>query len=318
MTRTQLLVLGGGPGGYAAAFLAADAGMDVTLVEQSARLGGTCLLQGCIPSKALLHVTHVAAELAHLHDDGWGIVNAHVDIELEPLRARKEKLVATLAGGLGQLAKRRKVKVITARGEFMNSTTLRLHAEGGASLPDGEITFDHAIVATGSRPIVPPLLAVDSPRVWTSKRALQLDRVPESLLVVGGGYIGLELGTVYAGLGSRVSVVELTGGLLPGADPDLVRPLARRLTKWLYDPATRRLLGCGIVGTGAGELISEAVLALEMGCDVGDLGDTIHPHPTLSETLMNAADVALGSAIEIYKPIRSSGVGPSRPATPRP
>lgn len=471
--HSQLVVLGGGPGGYAAAFLAADHGMEVTIVESESRLGGTCLLRGCVPSKALLHVARVIAETEELGGQ-WGVEFSRPSIDLETLRARKEKLVATLSGGLGQLAKRRKVRVIQARGVFVNSTTLQLENRVGDGVEDA-ITFDRAIVATGSVPATIPALTISSPRVLNSSSALQLEQIPESLLVIGGGYIGLELGTVYAQLGSQVSVVELTDGLLPGADRDLVKPLQRRLnalldnrihlntkvvrltdvgdgvevemdrqgesvveryshvlvsvgrkpaadrlgleqtgvrvhangfvvadaygrtadphilaigdvagepllahkathqaklavgalcgetaaanshavpavvftdpeiawagltetearevereytvalypwaasgrahslgrpdglTKWLIEPGTDRLIGCGICGPGAGELIGEAVLAIDRQCTVAEIADAIHPHPTLSETLMNAADVYLGNAIEIYKPRR--------------
>ncbi len=473
--HTQLVVLGGGPGGYAAAFLAADLGMDVTIVEAEARLGGTCLLRGCIPSKALLHVARVISEVNELRGD-WGVDFGTPKIAIDQLRERKEKVISTLSGGLKQLAKRRKVNVIQARGCFENSTTLRL--EGGHnSIPDGgQLTFDHAIVATGSVAAMPAAFDIGSDRVVDSTGALQLEDIPKSMLVIGGGYIGLELGSVYAQLGTKVSVVELTDGLLPGADRDLVKPLHKKLktlfadriylstsvesleasgkkvevsfagaeksgsekfdrvlvsvgrrpnsqnlglentkvevddrgfiqcdskqrtadehilaigdiagepmlahkathegriavealagkpaefdkhaipaviftdpeiacaglmrhdadaqgravevaiypwaasgrahaigrteglTKWIVDPDTSHVLGCGIVGPGAGELIAEAVLAIEMGCQIEDITDSIHPHPTLSETLMNAAEVFLGTATEIYKPKRS-------------
>lgn len=472
--HTDLLVLGGGPGGYSAAFLAADAGVDVTLVESELRLGGTCLLQGCIPSKALLHVARVISEVEELSSD-WGLEYSAPNIELDKIRQRKEQVITNLSGGLKQLAKRRKVKVITARGVFENSTTIQLQGDD-ASLPESrKITFDHCILATGSVPAMPAGFEIGSNRVMDSTGALQLTDIPESLLVVGGGYIGLEMGTVYANLGSKVSVVELLDGLLPGADRDLVKPLHRRLgklfgdriflnskvsslvdvgegievtfegaeksgvdrfdrvlvsvgrrpasngiglentdvqldergfvicqrnqqtadshlfaigdvagepmlahkatheakvavevilgkaaefdklaipavvftdpeiawagltedqakaeqrsvevaiypwaasgraqaigrteglTKWLIEPETQRLLGCGMVGPGAGELIGEAVLAIEMGCEVRDLTESIHPHPTLSETLMNAGEVFFGTATEIYKPKR--------------
>jgi len=472
--HTPLAVLGGGPGGYAAAFLAADEGQEVTLIEAGAQLGGTCLLRGCIPSKALLHVARVISEVDELTD--WGVEYPRPRIELAKVRQRKEKVISTLAGGLLQLAKRRNVRVITARGVLESSTTLRLEGNDAAIPADGRLSFDHLILATGSLPAMPPNFNIGSPRVMDSTGALELLDVPESLLVVGGGYIGLEMGTVYAELGSRVSVVELTDGLLPGADRDLVKPLHKRLqkrledriyvgtkvgsladvgdavevtfegpakfgverfarvlvavgrrpnsrglglehtgvqldqrgfvihdqeqrtgdehilaigdvagepmlahkasheakvavevvlgkhsafdkaaipavvftdpelawaglteeeakrggrnyevavypwaasgrahalgrteglTKWLVDPETSRLLGCGMVGPGAGELIAEAVLAIEMGCEIRDVTESIHPHPTLSETLMNAGEVFFGTATEIYKPRRS-------------
>ncbi len=472
--HSQLVVLGGGPGGYAAAFLAADQGMEVTLVESEPRLGGTCLLRGCIPSKALLHVARVMAEAEELSAD-WGIQFARPEIRLDLLRERKDKLIATLSGGLGQLAKRRHVRVIHARGVLADARTLRLENCTSPDVSEDRLTFEQAILATGSVPASLPAFSIGSSRVLNSTTALQLPQIPDSLLVIGGGYIGLELGTVYAQLGAQVSVVELTDGLLPGADRDLVKPLQRRLdallsqriflstrvtrladlrdaievefegaegvrvdryshvlvsvgrhpasgqlglentairldargfivtdalqrtdephilaigdvagepmlahkathqakvavdvllgktpeptgatipavvftdpeiawaglteteaqaegracqvalypwaasgrahslgrpdglTKWLVEPDTDRLLGCGICGPGAGELIGEAVVAIDKNCTVADMAQAIHPHPTLSETLMNAADVHLGSAIEIYKPRR--------------
>jgi dihydrolipoamide dehydrogenase len=472
--HTQLVVLGGGPGGYAAAFLAADEGLEVTLVEAEPRLGGTCLLRGCIPSKALLHVARVISEVDELRRE-WGVEYPVPQIHVEKVRARKDHVIATLTGGLSQLAKRRKVRVIEARGIFEDSTTLRLEGDHASIPDDRQLTYDHLILATGSFPTMPPMFALDSDRIMDSTGALDLADIPGRLLVIGGGYIGLELGSVYAALGSQVSVVELTEGLLPGADRDLVRPLHKRLnalfgeriylnskvgslglrgnevevafegpakygverydrvlvsvgrrpnsqgfglentqveinergfvecdkqqrtrdphilaigdvagepmlahkasheakvavevvlgkaaefdkvaipavvftdpeiawaglteeqakisgrkyeastypwaasgraqalgrteglTKLLIDPDTQRVLGCGMVGPGAGEMIAEAVLAIEMGCEVRDLTESIHPHPTLSETLMNAGEVFFGTATEIYKPRR--------------
>lgn len=472
--HAPVVVLGGGPGGYAAAFLAADEGLEVIIVEADSRLGGTCLLRGCIPSKALLHVAKVLGE-AHEMSHDWGVDFGTPKIDIDKIRARKEKVIDTLTGGLGQLSKRRNVKVIKARGKFENSTTLLLEGDD-ASIPEGgRVTFDYCVVATGSVPAMPPSFNIGSSRVMDSTGALALVDIPDKLLVIGGGYIGLEMGTVYANLGSKVSVVEWTDGLLPGADRDLVKPLHNRLktlfdnriflntkvgsvaeidnqievtfegpgkfgherfdrvlvsvgrrpvsqglglentkaqinpkgfivcdkqqrtadphifaigdvagdpmlahkasheakvaievilgkpavfdkvaipavvftdpeiawagltddqakregrkvdievypwaasgraqaigrtdgfTKWLVDPETHRVLGCGIVGSGAGELIAEAVLAIEMGCEVRDLTESIHPHPTLSETLMNAGEVHFGTATEIYKPKR--------------
>ena len=472
--HTQLAVLGGGPGGYAAAFLAADQGLEVTIIEKQPKLGGTCLLAGCIPSKALLHVARVLGEVAELEAD-WGVKFGKPAIDVDLVRARKQRVIDTLSSGLRQLAKRRKVRWIEAHGTLEDSSTLQLEGEHDSIPEEGRLTFDHLILATGSVPVVPASLAIDSPRVMDSTGALELEEVPDSLLVIGGGYIGLEMGSVYAALGSAVSVVEMTNGLLPGVDRDLVKPLLRRmkklfderiyfntkvgslgdrgetvevafegpdkfgveqydrvlvavgrrpnagglglektqvvlddrgfvvcdesqrtadpkilaigdvagdpmlahkasheakvavetvlghsaefnpaaipavvftdpeiawagltadqakadgrevkvalypwaasgraqalgrtdgLTKWIIDPESNRLLGCGIVGAGAGELIAEAVLALEMGCEVSDVAESIHPHPTLSETLMNAGEVYFGTAIEIYKPKR--------------
>ena len=472
--HSPLVVLGGGPGGYAAAFLAADEGIEVTLVEADARLGGTCLLRGCIPSKALLHVARVIGEVEELRHD-WGVEYPPVKLDVNKIRERKDKVISTLSGGLKQIAKRRNVKVIHARGVFENSTTLKLEGDDASIPEDRKLTFDHCIVATGSTPAMPSVFNIGSDRVMDSTGALALADLPKSLLVIGGGYIGLEMGTVYASLGSQVSVVELLDGLLPGADRDLVKPLQKRLmpllgeriflntkvgslglrdskvevafegpgkfgteqydrvlvsvgrrpssrgfglentqvqldekgfikvdasmrtadphilaigdvagepmlahkathegrvaaevvagkpvsfdrlaipavvftdpeiawcglteeqakkenrkyevglypwaasgravalgrteglTKILIEPETERVLGVGIVGAGAGELIAEAVLAIEMGCEVRDLTDSIHPHPTLSETIMNAGEAFFGTATEIYKPRR--------------
>jgi dihydrolipoamide dehydrogenase len=478
--HSPLVVLGGGPGGYAAAFLAADEGLQVTLVEADPQLGGTCLLRGCIPSKALLHVARVIAEVDELRHD-WGVEFAPPKLDVNKLRQRKEKIISSLSGGLKQIAKRRNVKVIHARGVFENSTALKLEGDDPSIGNDRTLTYDHCILATGSIPAMPPTFNIGSDRVMDSTGALLLAELPESLLVIGGGYIGLEMGTVYAQLGSKVSVVELLDGLLPGADRDLVKPLHKRLqglfgdriylntkvgsvglrgdkvevafegpgkfgterfdrvlvsvgrrpnsrgfgltntqvefdergfvkvneqmrtadphilaigdvagepmlahkathegrvaaevvagkpvafdrlaipavvftdpeiawcglteeqakkeerryeaaiypwaasgraiaigrteglTKILVDPDTERILGVGIVGPGAGELIAEAVLAIEMGCEVTDLTETIHTHPTLSETLMNAGEVFLGTATEIYKPKRKALASP--------
>ncbi len=470
--ESQLVVLGGGPGGYAAAFLAADLGMAVTLIDQEPRLGGVCLLRGCIPSKALLHVAKAIAETEHLAE--WGVDFGKPEIDLDAVRSRKEKVIDTLTGGLKQLASKRKVNVVQARATFENSQTLRLSAVGKKKLESDTLRFEHCIVATGSRAATIPALDIGSDRVMNSKVALDLPDVPERLLVIGGGYIGLELGSVYAALGSQVSVVEMTDGLLPGADRDLVRPLQKRLeerfeaiylgtkvsgiaekgktlevtfdgnveektqrfgrvlvsvgrkpnsdnmglqntqvkvddggfivvdnrgrtadehilaigdvagqpmlahkaahqgraavealagepatfepraipavvftdpevawaglteidakregravekavfpwgasgraqaigrteglTKWIIDPGSERLLGCGIVGSGAGDLIGEAVLAIEMGCTVRDVSESIHPHPTLTETLGFAAEVYFGTATDLYRPRR--------------
>jgi dihydrolipoamide dehydrogenase len=478
---TQLAVLGAGPGGYAAAFLAADLGMQVTLVDLESRLGGVCLLRGCIPSKALLHVARTMSDARHLAD--WGVSFPAPAVDIAVMRARKEKVITTLTSGLKQVASKRGVRVVRARAVFEDSETLRLHPVGDSRLDDDRLRFEHCILASGSRPAIPPGLDLPAaqkgtgpsfPRVIDSTGALDLPEVPESMLVVGGGYIGLEMGSVYAALGSRVSVVEMTDGLLPGADRDLVRPLQKRLeqtfeaiwlnskvvhlaekgkaveatfegdvpkkvqqfglvlvavgrrpnsdglglektkvevdghgivqvdpqrrtadprilaigdvagqpmlahkashegkvavevlagkpaafepraipavvftdpeiawagltetdarqqgrtyetalfpwaasgraqsigrteglTKWLIEPETERLLGCGIVGPGAGDLISEAVVAIEMGAVVRDVVESIHPHPTLSETLGAAAEVFLGTATDLYKPKR--------------
>jgi len=467
--HVPVVVLGGGPGGYAAAFLAADLGMEVALVEQDERLGGTCLLRGCIPSKALLHVGRVVSEAREMKE--WGITFGQPTLDVAALRARKDKVISTLTGGLAQLARRRNVTMVHGTARFANSTTL----EVAPATPGGQsqrITFDHCILASGSRPARIPAFDIGSPRVMDSTGALELADVPESLLVVGGGYIGLEMGTVYAELGSKVSVVELTDTLLPGADRDLVKPLQKRLeglfasimlrtkvvkledtgkgvrvafegpdgattqefsrvlvavgrrpnsdglglentqvvvnakgfvevdgqqrtadphilaigdvcgepmlahrashqgkvaveflhgepavfapraipavvftdpeiawaglteqeatetgraveiskypwaasgrahalgrtdglTKLLVDEETDTVLGVGIVGPGAGELIAEGVLAIEMGCSARDLMESIHPHPTLGETVAFSAENYFGVATEIFRP----------------
>jgi dihydrolipoamide dehydrogenase len=468
--HSSLVVLGGGPGGYAAAFLAADLGMEVTLVEAESRLGGTCLLKGCIPSKALLHVAKVINEARELTD--WGVeFGEQVMVDVDALRARKDKVIATLTGGLKMLAKQRNVRVIQARGVFEDSQTLYLKGEG-VTPGDERLTFEHCVLAVGSIPTKVAAFDLPTDRVMDSTGALELRDVPESMLVVGGGYIGLEMGTVYAELGTKVSVVELTPGLLPGADRDLVKPLHTRLeksferialntkvvsladkrdavevkfqgpdgewterysrvlvsigrrpnsagigldrtkvevdgrgfvqvdnlgrtadphilaigdvagepmlahkamhqgrsaiealhggpavfepaaipavvftdpeiawaglteeqakqqgraveiarypwaaigraqallrteglTKLVIDPQTERVLGVGIVGVSAGDLIAEAVLAIEMGATVRDITETIHAHPTLSETIGGAGEVYFGLATEMYKP----------------
>lgn len=465
-THVPLVVLGGGPGGYAAAFLAADLGMEVAVVEREERLGGTCLLRGCIPSKALLHVGRVLAEAREL--DSWGIDLGKPKIKVDALRARKDKVIATLTGGLSQLARRRNVRLIQGGARFTGSGSLEVTGPEGSQT----VTFDHCILASGSRPARIPAFDLPTPRVMDSTAALELQEIPESLLVIGGGYIGLEMGTVYAELGSKVSVVELTDGLLPGADRDLVKPLQARLeklfetihlktkvagieekkksilvrfegpegpferefsrvlvavgrrpnsdglglentgvkvspkgfvevdgqqrtadpkilaigdvcgepmlahrashqgkvaveslhgepalfaprcipavvftdpeiawaglteqearaagrtvevsrypwaasgraqalgrteglTKLVVDPETDTVLGVGIVGAGAGELIAEGALAIEMAASARDLAETIHAHPTLGETLAFAAENHFGTATEIYRP----------------
>jgi len=481
--HSPLVVLGGGPGGYAAAFFAADEGLEVVIVEQEGRLGGTCLLRGCIPSKALLHVARVFSEVEELKKD-WGVDFGEPKLDIEKLRGRKEKVISSLSGGLKQLAKRRNVKVITARATLENSTTLKLEGDDPSIPEDRTLTFDQCIVATGSLPAMPAAFEIGSDRVMDSTGALNLADVPETLLVIGGGYIGLEMGTVYARLGSQVSVVEALDGILLAADRDLVKPLQKHLTalfeeriflntkvgslglrdnkvevafegpgkfgverydrvlvavgrkpntrglglektqavvtprgfvevdkamrtadphilaigdvagdpmlahkashearvaveavlgkpttfdklcipavvftdpelawcgitqqeaekagravevavypwaasgkaialgrtegmtKLILDPETERVLGCGIVGPGAGDLISEAALAIEMGCEARDLAETVHPHPTLSETMMNASETFFGTATEIYKPKRHKE-GEAKPA----
>jgi dihydrolipoamide dehydrogenase len=467
-SNLNIAVIGGGPGGYAAAFLAADLGMKVTLIDREPNPGGVCLYRGCIPSKALLHVAKLIDESRQARN--WGIEFGEPKIDLARLRSFKEGVVNKLTGGLGQISKLRKVQYLRGDASFENSTTVRI------AKPDGgneTLSFDRIIIATGSRPAIIPSLRLDSPRLLDSTSALDLSDVPATLLVIGGGYIGLELGTVYAALGSKVSVVEMTPGLLPGADRDLVLPLHKRLekgfeaillnttvtsvqgeangirvsfdgkdvkerekvfdkvlvsvgrkpnseipgldrtqvrigqrgfiqvnqqlqtddpaiyavgdvvgepmlahkashegrtavehiaghkvafepnaipavvftdpeiawtgltetqaekegreikvakfpwaasgraltvdrtegmTKLILDPTTERVLGLGIVGVGAGELIAEGTLAIEMAALAKDIALTIHPHPTLSETIMQSAEVFFGTSTDLYRP----------------
>lgn len=466
----RVAVVGGGPGGYAAAFLAADLGMKVTLIDPEVNPGGVCLYRGCIPSKALLHVAKLIEESRQAKN--WGIEFSDPKVDVNKLRAWKESVVTKLTGGLGQLSKQRKVQYVQGRASFENSTTLKVAKTKGG---EERLTFDRVILATGSRPAVIPSLKLDSPRMLDSTGALEIQDIPKTLLVVGGGYIGLELGSVYAALGTRVTVVEMTEGLLPGADRDLVLPLHKHLekafdgillnttvtslkeekngiravfegkdvkekekvfekvlvsvgrkpnseipglektrvqvgqrgfiqvnkqlqtadpaisaigdvvgepmlahkashegrtaveviaghkytfepaaipavvftdpeiawagltetqaqkegrevkvakfpwgasgraitldrpdglTKLLVDPKTERVLGVGIVGAGAGELIAEGALAIEMAALAGDVALTIHPHPTLSETVMESAEVFYGTSTHVYRPKR--------------
>jgi dihydrolipoamide dehydrogenase len=466
----NIAVVGGGPGGYAAAFLAADLGMNATLIDPEVNPGGVCLYRGCIPSKALLHVAKLIEESRQAKD--WGIEFTSPKIDLGRLRSWKQGVVQKLTGGLGILARQRKVHYLQGRAAFETSTALRVTKSDGAT---ETIEFDRIILATGSRPAIVPTLKLDTPRIMDSTGALQLEDIPASLLVVGGGYIGLELGSVYAAVGTRVSVVEMLPGLLPGADRDLVLPLHKRLgkkfesillnttvaslkdegsgiratfegaevkerekvfervlvsvgrkpnseipglektrvqlgprgfiqvnqqlqtddpgvyaigdvvgepmlahkashegrtaveaiaghkvafepnaipavvftdpevawcgltetqaqkenreikvakfpwaasgravtidrpegmTKLIFDPQSERVLGVGIVGAGAGELIAEGVLAIEMAALARDVAMTIHPHPTLSETIMESAEVFFGTGTDIYRPKR--------------
>lgn len=456
--KTEVVVLGAGPGGYAAAFYAADKGKKVILVEQEKRLGGVCLNSGCIPSKAFLHAAKLiteAKESAHR-----GITFADPKIDIEKTRAWKESVLDKLGGGIKMLADKRGVQVLNGRGIFEDSKTLRVETADGQKF----IEFDNAIIAVGSVPALPAVFDLGNKRIMTSTAALAFEEIPDNLLVIGGGYIGMELGTVYASFGSKVVLVEAMPSILSGADPDLVRPVAKYaekafkevrlntkvtkmatsgkqikvnmefdgkkveelydrvlvsvgrvanckdlglknakiavtdkgfiqvnshqqttephiyaigdvaggillahkaskeariavenilgadtefkniivpavvftdpevawcgltegeakqknipvevakfpwaasgralsfdrtdgMTKLIVEPETERILGVGLVGAGAGELISEGVLAIEMGATVSDLAQTVHPHPTLSETLMEAAEVFYG------------------------
>src|SRR3984957_15663229 len=251
-------VVGGGPGGYAAAFLAADLGMQVTLVDPDANPGGVCLYRGCIPSKALLHVAKLIEESQQ--EKNWGIHFPRPAIDLARLRGWKENVVKKLTGGLGQLSKQRHVEYIQGRAAFRKSTTLRITKSDNS---EAVLSFGRIILATGSRPAIIPTLKLDSPRLMDSTGALNLEDIPGSLLVVGGGYIGLELGSVYAALGTRVTVVEMLPGLLPGADRDLVVPLHKRLEK-LFESiflnttvASLKEEGSGIRATFEGATVPE-------------------------------------------------------------
>jgi len=222
--EVEVAVLGGGPGGYSAAFRCAELGLETVVIDAAHRLGGACLFEGCIPSKALLHVASVLNEAGRAKE--FGVDFGEPRISLDPLRKwKQERVVGKLARGLASVAKARGVEVIGGRGVFEDSSTLRI--EAGETLR--KVRFKHAIVATGSRPGGLPGLTQASERIMDSTAALDLPDIPERLLVIGGGYIGLELGTVYATLGSRVTLVEMTNGLLPGVDRDLVQPLHRRV-----------------------------------------------------------------------------------------
>ena len=465
--KTRVVVIGGGPGGYAAAFRAADNGLDVTLVELEANPGGVCLHRGCIPSKALLHVAKVLNDAREAVD--WGVTYSEPTIDFDKMRAGKDDVVKKMTGGLGQLCKARKIAYVRGRASFEESRLIKVTAgDGGEQM----IQTDYTIVATGSRPAALPGIYLDSLRVLNSTTALEIADIPKTLLVIGGGYIGLELGSVYATMGSAVTVAEMTPDLLPGADSDLVKILGARmkrlmhdirpntkvvamsevgggievafesgegasekvvfekvlvsigrkpnssglnlsatgvevdekgfitideqrrtadpaifaigdvagepmlahkashegrvaadvlagkneafqpraipavvftdpelawcglteaqakaqdrkvkvarfpwgasgraatlhrsdgLTKVITDPESDRVLGVGIVGTGAGELIAEGVLAIEMGATAGDIGLSIHAHPTLSETVMETADLIFGQGTHIYR-----------------
>ncbi|MDZ7271149.1 MAG: dihydrolipoyl dehydrogenase [candidate division KSB1 bacterium] len=468
--RTQVAVVGAGPGGYAAAFLAADLGLQVTLIDPERNPGGVCLYRGCIPSKALLHVAKVI-RLAR-EASQWGVEFASPRIDHAKVRAWKDGVVEKLTAGLGMLTRQRKIRYVQGMAELRDAHTLVVRTAEGSTQA---LLFDHAILATGSRAAAVPGLQLESPRLWDSTAALELRWVPKTLLVVGGGYIGLELGSVYAALGSRVSVVEMMPELLPGTDKDLVAVFkrsaeklfeeimlettvarmvevdggiqvtfegtntARRegtyeavliavgrkpnsqdlglehtkvelnrggfvavdaqrrtaepslfaigdlvggpmlahkashegrvaaqviagqeatfdphaipavvyidpeiaycgltetqaaaeqravqvakfpwaasgraltmgrsdgLTKLLIDSTSEKVMGVGLVGPEAGELIAEAVLAIEKGALASDLARAIHPHPTLSETLMEAAEVFYGLSTHIYRPKR--------------
>ena len=224
-THAEIVVLGGGPG-YPAAFEAADHGKKVILVDQDPQPGGVCLNRGCIPSKALLHVAKLIHEAQEASE--WGVQFGSPRIDIDRVRSFKNSVIGNLTGGIRQLCKARGVELIQARGEFLNSSTLQLkHADGGTS----KLTFDHCIVAVGSRPAAPKMFDLGDDRIMDSTGALELPDIPKRFLVIGGGYIGLEMGSVYSALGSKVTVVEMLPDILMGADRDLVNPLKKRLSK---------------------------------------------------------------------------------------
>lgn len=241
--EVDVAVVGGGPGGYSAAFRCAELGLEAVVIDADRRLGGACLFEGCIPSKALLHVAAVLSEAERARE--WGVDFGEPRISLDPLRKwKQERVVGKLARGLASVAKSKGVTVVGGRAVFEDSSTLRVE---GDTLQ--KIRFKHAIVATGSEPSPLPGAALRSERVMDSTAALELPEIPERLLVIGGGYIGLELGTVYATLGSRVTLVEMTEGLLPGVDRDLVQPLQRRVDK-LFAAVHLRTKVTGLRETG--------------------------------------------------------------------
>ncbi len=462
----RLVVLGAGPGGYTAAFRAADLGLDTVLIERYPQLGGVCLNVGCIPSKALLHAADIIEEAKHA--SAYGVDFGAAKIDLDKLRKHKEKVVGTLNSGLAGMAKQRKVRVLTGTGRFVSPNEIEVEGADGVKL----VRFEQCIIAAGSQPVKLPAFPWDDSRVMDSTDALMLADIPKQLLVVGGGIIGLEMACVYSALGSAVTVVEFMPQLMPGTDPDLVKPLADLLkkrgvavhlstkvakveakkdalhatfegekapantkydralvsvgrrpnggridadkagvavdergfiavdrqmrtnvphifaigdligqpmlahkathegklaaevaagekkewvarvipsvaytdpevawvgvteteakakglkvgvakfpwaasgraiglgrtegfTKLIFDEATHRVIGGGIVGTRAGELIAEITLAIEMGCEAGDIGHSIHPHPTLSESVAMSAEVFEGSITDLYIP----------------
>ena len=216
MSTKKLVVLGGGPGGYAAAFLAADKGMDVTLIDAGKKPGGVCLHRGCIPSKALLHIAHLINETKEAK--AWGVDFGDPKIDLDAVRNWKDKVIDKMATGLVQLCKQRKVEFVSGKGMFKDSQTIEVDGKS--------FSFDHCVLASGSRPIQP---FKKNSHLIDSTDALDLESIPEKLLIVGGGYIGLEMGSVYATLGSQVTIVEMMDGLLTGVDRDLVRPLQHRI-----------------------------------------------------------------------------------------
>lgn len=469
--QCEVVVLGGGPGGYTAAFRAADLGRNVVLIEKEERIGGVCLNVGCIPSKTLLHAAEIIEEAAEA--ESYGIVYPKPKIDIGGLRNKKDEIVGKLTGGLKGLARARKVTIVRGSGKFTDTGTITVDS------PDGtlNVKFENAVIAVGSRPAVLPFLPNDDERIWDSTDALALPFIPKRLAVLGGGIIGLEMAQVYAALGSEITVIEMLDQIIPPADADLVRPLAAKLkkkykavytstkltaveakkdallislegdkapdtveadallvsvgrlpngkgigaedigitvddrgfipvnerqetgvtgiyaigdvvgepmlahkaayegkvaaevisglksaftamtipsvaytdpeiawtgytekqaeaegisyekgsfpwgasgralsadkstgtTKALFDPETRRIIGAGIVGTRAGDLIAEATLAIEMGADAADIGGTIHAHPTFAETLAFAAEMVEGTITDTMPPKKPAG-----------
>src|ERR1051326_7504091 len=236
-TKTDIVVVGAGPGGYAAAFYAADLGKKVILVEQDKKLGGVCLNRGCIPSKALLYAAHTIS--AARESEHRGITFATPTIDPAKLRTWKDSILAKLSGGIAQLAKMRGVQVMFGRGYFEDSNTLRVETDQGQQF----IKYEHAIIAVGSKSAMPKAFDLGNPRVMTSREALEVEEVPENLLVVGGGYIGMELGTVYATLGSKVVLVEALDTILAGADPDLARPVVNYAKKMFKEMRLKTKVG---------------------------------------------------------------------------
>lgn len=461
----ELLVIGSGPGGYSAAFRAADLGKNVVMVERHSTLGGVCLNVGCIPSKALLHAAKVISESKEMSK--FGVKFSSPDIDTHALRGWKNKVVGQLTGGLNTLAKKRNVRVVNGIGTFASANKLKVTFADGKFV---HIEFENAIIAAGSEPVKIPVFPNDDPRVLTSTEALEIDSIPERLLVLGGGIIGLEMATVYHELGSKVTIIEFADSLIPGADQDLVKPLHERIeklyeniflsnkvtsiestitgmyvkfegpdgvkkdlfdqvlisvgrkpngshidaekagievdkqgfihtnnqmrtnvnnifaigdivgqpmlahkaahegrvaaevicgedshfdatlipsvaytdpeiawvgltekqakkldisyevaifpwaangrslsmerkegmTKTLYDPATKKIIGAGIVGSNAGDLVSEAALAIKQGCTAHEIAELIHPHPTLSETVAQSAEVFEKTIVDMY------------------
>jgi dihydrolipoamide dehydrogenase len=224
--KTQVVVLGAGPAGYSAAFRAADLGLDTIIVERFSTLGGVCLNVGCIPSKALLHVAKVIEEAKMVEDHGVSFGEPKID--LDKLRGFKEKVIGQLTGGLGGMSKMRKVDVVNGFGTFTGPNTLEVKAEDGSVKV---VQFEHAIIAAGSRPIKLPFIPHEDPRIWDSTDALELKEVPGKLLVMGGGIIGLEMGTVYSSLGSEIDVVEMFDQVIPAADKDVVRVFTKQIKK---------------------------------------------------------------------------------------